>query len=75
MFEDFDDFHHPDERGMRLEPENQEKLRKQVYRYGTYPVAKAAGVAHNSIARACGGLPIYPGTMRKIRAYLARAGR
>ena len=62
-------------RGRPLDSESAKRLHKLDEFYGTHAVAKGAGVAKESIARAIGLMPLYKPTRRKILAYLREVSR
>ena len=74
-FEDFDEFHHPPERGERPDADTAALLAKLESHYGSHVVAKRIGVSKESVARYIARLPMFASTLRKIRSHLEREGK
>jgi len=59
-------------KGKALPAEHREVLRLECVELGEHRLADLVGISRNALARAMGGLPLYPATRTAVRAHLER---
>jgi hypothetical protein len=59
-----------EERGFRLAQHVVDTLKKHVQFYGYHRTAKSAGVAAETLARACAGMPLNLASIKRLDEYV-----
>ena len=57
------------ERGVRLDADTIKRLRELETFHGSFAAARMIGISTEGFARGLARLPLYPGTVAKIRRY------